>query len=103
MTGVSAWFELPPGPATLVGFTPYHDEPSGYRLIAAEGEVTSRSFPDSPTVGGAFRFSGTEPVEGVWRRWAESGVNHHSAIAPGHLGEMVEVVARFLGIGFVRV
>jgi L-arabinose isomerase len=53
-------------------------------------------------VGGAFRFSGTEPVEVVWRRWAEAGVNHHSAAAPGHLADQVEIVARFLGIGFVR-
>ena len=103
MTGASVWFELPPGPATLVGFTPFHGEPSGFRLIAAEGEVTGRSFPDSPTVGGAFRFSGTAPVEVVWRRWAEAGVNHHSAAAPGHLADQIEIVARFLGIGFVRV
>ena len=103
MTGASAWFELPSGPATLVGFTPFHHEPSGFRLIVAEGEMTGRSFPDSPTVGGAFRFSGPEPVEAVWQRWAEAGVNHHSAAAPGHLADQVEIVARFLGIGFVRV
>ena len=103
VTGANVWFELPPGPATLVGFTPFHGEPSGFRLIAAEGEVTARSFPDSPTVGGAFRFSGTEPVGVAWGRWAEAGVNHHSAAAPGHLAGQVELVARFLGIGFVRV
>ena len=102
-TGLSAWFELPAGPATLVGFTPHHDEPSGFRLIAAEGEVTGRSFPMSPTVGGAFRFSGGGPVDRVWQRWAEAGVNHHSAATPGHLAEQVGVVARFLSIGFVRV
>lgn len=103
VTGASVWFELPPGPATLVGFTPSAGEPSGFRLITAEGEVTGRSFPDSPTVGGAFRFSGTGPVEGAWQRWAEAGVNHHSAIAPGHLADQVAIVSRFLGIGFVRV
>lgn len=103
LTGVHVWFELPQGPATLVGFAAFHSEPSGFRLIAAEGEVTGRSFPDSPTVGGAFRFSGTEPVEIAWRRWAKAGVNHHSAAAPGHLADQVEIVARFLGIGFVRV
>ena len=103
VTGLSAWFELPPGPATLVGFTPHHAEPSGFRLIAAEGDITGRSFPDSPTVGGAFRFSGGEPVGQAWKRWAEAGVNHHSAAAPGHLADRTAVVARFLGIGFVRV
>ena len=103
VTGLSVWFELPPGPATLVGFTPHHAEPSGFRFIAAEGEITGRSFPDSPTVGGAFRFSGGEPVGQAWKRWAEAGVNHHSAAAPGHLADRTAVVARFLGVGFVRV
>lgn len=102
-TGLSAWFELPPGPATLVGFTPHHDEPSGFRLIAAEGEITGRSFPDSPTVGGAFRFAGGQPVGEAWRRWALAGANHHSAAAPGSLADEVGVVARFLRIGFAQV
>lgn len=103
ITGLSAWFELPPGPATLVGFTPHHDEPSGFRLIAAEGEITGRSFPDSPTVGGAFRFAGGQPVGEAWRRWALAGANHHSAVAPGSLAAGVGVVARYLGIGFAQV
>ena len=103
ITGLSVWFELPPGPATLVGFTAHHAEPSGFRLIAAEGEITGRSFPQSPTVGGAFRFSGGGPVEQAWKRWAEAGVNHHSAAAPGHLADQTAVVAKFLKIGFVRV
>ncbi|MCH8900365.1 MAG: hypothetical protein IH942_07740 [Acidobacteria bacterium] len=103
MTGASAWFELPSGPATLVGFTPHHTEPSGFRLIAAEGDVTARSFPDSPSVGGAFRFSGEEPVEKVWQRWVEAGVNHHSAAGPGRFADQVAAIARFLRIGFRRV
>lgn len=103
MTGLSAWFELPPGPATLVGFTPHHDEPGGFRLIAAEGRITGRSFPDSPTVGGAFRFAGDDPVADSWGRWAVAGANHHSAAAPGHLATQVAVVARYLDVGFVRV
>lgn len=103
ITGLSAWFELPPGPATLVGFTPHHDEPSGFRLIAAEGEITGRSFPDSPTVGGAFRFAAGQPVGEAWRRWALAGANHHSAAAPGLLAAEVGVVARFLRIGFAQV
>lgn len=103
LTGACAWFELPTGPATMVGFTPHHNEPSGFRLVAAEGEVTGRSFPRSPTVGGAFRFRGEEAVESAWRRWVEAGVNHHSALAPGRLADQTAIVARFLGIGFVRV
>ena len=85
------------------GFTRHHEEASGFRFVAAEGEITGRSFPDSPTVGGAFRFSGGEPVEAAWRRWAASGVNHHSAAAPGRLAGQTAAAARFLGVGFVRV
>ena len=103
MTGLSAWFELPPGPATLVGFTPHQGDPGGFRLIAAEGEITGRSFPDSPTVGGAFRFAGDDPVGDSWGRWAVAGANHHSAAAPGHLAAQVALVARYLKIGFVQV
>ena len=103
ITGLSAWFELPPGPATLVGFTPHHGEPGGFRLIAAEGRITGRSFPDSPTVGGAFRFAGRQPVGEAWRRWAQAGANHHSAAAPGFLAAEVRVVARFLRIGYVQI
>lgn len=32
VAGTCAWSELPAGPATLVGFTPHRDEPSGFRL-----------------------------------------------------------------------
>ena len=103
LTGVSAWFELPPGPATLVGFTPHHAEPSGFRLIAAEGDITERSFPDSPTVGGAFRFAGDDPVGETWSRWAKAGVNHHSACAPGRIADQVAIVSRYLKIGFIQV
>lgn len=103
LTGVRAWFELPPGPATLVGFTPHFAEPSGFRLIAAEGDITERSFPDSPTAGGAFRFAGDDPVGEMWSRWAEAGVNHHSACAPGRIADQVAIVARYLKIGFVQV
>lgn len=103
ISGASAWFELPPGPATLVGFTPHHAEPSGFRFIAAEGTVTDRSFPRSPTIGGAFRFAGDQAVDDVWKRWATAGVNHHSAIGPGHFADQVEVVANLVGVGHVRV
>lgn len=103
LTGGCAWFELPAGPASLVGFTPHAEEPSGFRFIVAEGEITDRSFPNSPTVGGAFRFGGSSPVGEVWTQWADTGVNHHSALSPGHLGDEVAAVARHLGVGVARV
>ena len=103
LTGVAAWFELPPGPATMIGFTPTAAESSGFRIIAAEGVITDRSFPNSPTVAGSFRFAGDSPVDVVWGRWVDAGVNHHSCLSPGALADQVEIVARQLGIGFVKV
>lgn len=103
LTGVSMWFELPPGPASLIGFTPHAAEPSGYRFIVAEGHITERSLPQSPTVGGVFRFAGDAGVAESWRAWAAAGVNHHSSCSPGHLAGDVATVARYLGVGCVQV
>ncbi|MCY3561230.1 MAG: hypothetical protein OXH20_08710 [bacterium] len=103
LTGASIWFELPPGPASLIGFTPHAAEPSGYRFVVAEGHITERSLPQSPTVGGTFRFAGDAGVGESWRAWAAAGVNHHSAASPGHLAADVATVARYLKVGCAQV
>ena len=100
--GVCAVFGPPAGPATLVGFTPHPEARGGFRYIVARGELTSRRFPETGTVNGAFRFrEGT--VEEAWVRWAASGVNHHSSATPGDISREVEGVARLLGIEAVLV
>ena len=43
--GACACFGPPAGPGTLVAFTPHADEPSGFRYVVAEGELTPRRFP----------------------------------------------------------
>ena len=101
-TGVSARFELPAGPATMVGFTQHPDETSGFRFIVAEGEISGRPLHSSPTVGGLFRFA-VGPVGEAWMRWANAGVNHHSAISPGHISRQVEAVANFLQVGCIAI
>lgn len=100
--GVCAVLEPPAGPATLVGFTPHPDARGGFRLVAARGELTSRTFPATGTANGAFRFrDGT--VEEAWARWALSGVNHHSSATPGDLSGPVMAFANQLGIEGVLV
>ncbi|MGH2949109.1 MAG: hypothetical protein ACRDPC_23130, partial [Solirubrobacteraceae bacterium] len=101
--GACARFSPTPGPATLVGFTPHADEPSGFRYVVAEGEFTGRRLPGVGTVNAAFRFGGGEPVGAAWERWARAGVNHHSAATPGRFGDAVAAVAAQLGVGVVRV
>jgi L-arabinose isomerase len=100
--GVCAAFEPAAGPATLVGFTPHPRARGGFRYVVARGALTSRTFPETGTVNGAFRFR-DGPVEVAWARWAGAGVNHHSSATPGDLSGEVEVVARHLGIEAVIV
>ncbi len=95
--GICAAFEPAPGPATLVGFTPHPAARGGFRFVVGRGDLTERTFPETGTVNGAFRFrEGT--VEEAWARWAAAGVNHHSSATPGDLSEEVARVARHLGI-----
>jgi L-arabinose isomerase len=68
----------------------------------ARGELTTRTFPETGTVNGAFRFA-DGPVEAAWARWAGAGVNHHSSATPGDLSADVVTVARHLGIEAVVV
>lgn len=100
--GICAVLEPPPGPATLVGFTPHPAARGGFRFVAARGELTARTFPETGTVNGAFRFA-DGPVEAAWARWATAGVNHHSSATPGDLSGDVVSVARHLGIEAVIV
>ena len=97
--GACACFAAPRGPATLVGFIQLD---SGFRLIAAEGEFTGRSWPGVGTANAAFRFRGSAATE-AWARWCRAGATHHAAASRGLLGSGVEAVARFLGIEAVRV
>jgi L-arabinose isomerase len=100
--GVCAAFEPAPGPATLVGFTPHPDARGGFRYVVARGALTTRTFPETGTVNGAFRFT-DGPVEAAWARWAGAGVNHHSSATPGDLSGEVAAIARHLGIEAVVV
>jgi L-arabinose isomerase len=100
--GVCAVLEPPAGPATLVGFTPHPHARGGFRYAVARGELTSRTFPETGTVNGAFRFA-EGSVEAAWARWASTGVNHHSSATPGDVSGEVAAVARYLGVEAVIV
>jgi L-arabinose isomerase len=95
--GACACFAAAPGPATLIGFADVGD---GYRLIAAEGELTGRAFPATGTANGGFRFA--RGLDG-WIDWCRAGANHHSSATPGALGDAVAALGRMAGLEVVRV
>ena len=97
--GACACFTAPAGPATLVAFAQLE---SGYRLIAAEGELTGRGWPRVGTANAAFRFA-AGPAPEAWARWCRAGSNHHAAATRGLRATAVEAVARFVGTSFVSV
>ena len=96
--GACACFSPPPGPATLLGFTPHPESRGGFRFVVAEGAFSARCLPETGTANAAFRFAGNEDVVEAWTRWVQTGVNHHGAATPGHIGADVVAVAAHLGI-----
>jgi len=92
-------FELPPGPASLVGFAQI-DGSESFRFIVARGEVTQRTFASVGTVSAAFRFAGQSPIES-WRRWCQSGVNHHSVLTTIEGADVVSAIGRHTGVGVI--
>jgi L-arabinose isomerase len=100
--GVCACFPLRQGPTTLVAFSPHAEEPSGFRYVVAEGEITGRPFPGTGTPNGAFRFGGVSARDG-FRQWARAGASHHSCASPGYLADAVVQVADYLRVGCVRI
>jgi L-arabinose isomerase len=95
--GACACFSAPAGPATLIGFAQVGE---GYRLIAAEGELTGRELPATGTANGGFRFAAG--LDG-WTAWCRAGASHHSSATPGAFGPRIEALGRFLGVEAVRV
>jgi L-arabinose isomerase len=100
--GVCACMNPPAGPATLVAFVPHPAEASGFRYIVAEGEFTSRRFPEAGTPNAAFRFRERSAVDG-FTAWSLAGANHHSSSTPGHLADQIAEVAGHLRVGLARV
>jgi len=98
--GYCATYELATSPATLLAVS--YSTSGRLRLVSAEGVSTGRGFPATGTPNGAFRFASGSPKT-AWEAWIRAGVNHHSALAKGHLASAVERVALALGIEHIAV
>ena len=68
-----------------------------YRLIAAEGAFSGRTFPSTGTANAGFRFD--RGLEG-WKTWCRLGANHHSSASPGALAGAAAACARFAGMQY---
>jgi L-arabinose isomerase len=93
-TGVCACFSAPAGPATLLSLA---DIGGDYRLIAAEGAFSGRTFPSTGTANAGFRFD--RGLEG-WKTWCRLGANHHSSASPGALAGAAAACARYAGMRY---
>lgn len=96
----SVEFTIAPGPASLVGVV---SRPDGtLAAVVATGQFTERTSHASGTVNAAFLFD-SGPVDEAWRRWALSGVGHHSCATDRDVSREIEAMCRHLGMGFIRV
>ncbi|WP_274631128.1 hypothetical protein [Arvimicrobium flavum] len=100
--GCSVRQGLRAGPATMVGFTPRADATGGFALIAMEGEVQEQPEIELSVSSAWFR-ADTQPMRRAFARWAEAGATHHGSLSPGRQASRLELLARFLGIGFEQV
>jgi L-arabinose isomerase len=99
--GLSVRHDLAPGPATLIAVVRQLDHPSGFRIVAATGQILE-GLPDGlPTAGGNFRFDAGSVK--AWERWIEAGVSHHSALAKGDVSEGVRALAQALGTDYIDI
>lgn len=100
--GVSFTFALQPGPATLLSFTPTPGTGQGWRFVVAEGEILDEYVESMGAPNAFFRFKSGE-IRTAFARWCEAGAVHHTALAPGHVAEILAAAAEFLGFDFVAV
>lgn len=97
--GASFAYALAPGPATLLSLTPTQ---TGFRLIAAEGEILEETLPDAGALAGFFRFSRAALHDG-YTRWMQAGAIHHAATTPGLWHREIAEIATLLGFESVLI
>lgn len=100
--GTAVAYEITPGPATIVSFTPMPHAPSGWRLIAAEGEVVDSRHPHMEGPNGMFSFSGAD-VRSGFDKWAQAGASHHAVLVSGRHAAVFGDTCRLLGVDFISV
>jgi L-arabinose isomerase len=95
--GAAMEFAYRPGPVTFLALVQI---PGGrWKLAVGEGEALAVI--PRPTVAPQMLFRpAASRLEDFYDIWCQSGAGHHSALAYGHLGSVLETLARMLGIEF---
>jgi len=97
--GVSVEFSLKHGPITCVGLTQTHE--GRFKLIVAEGESLPGAIPPTGNTNTRGRFPPN--TRSFIENWSLEGPTHHFAMGVGHIGGMIENLARCWGIEYVNV
>jgi L-arabinose isomerase len=100
--GTAVAYEIAPGPSTIMSLTPMPHTSSGWRLIAAEGEIVDSRHRRMEGPNGMFSFLGTD-VRSGYTEWAQAGASHHAVLVPGHHAVALEGACRLIQIDFVSI
>lgn len=95
--GAALEFAYRPGPVTFLALVPVQD--GRWKMIAGEGQALPVM--PRPTVAPQMLFQpARSSIEDFYDRWCLAGAGHHSALAYGHLGRQVEILAKMMGVEF---
>lgn len=97
--GLSVETSVRRGPATLLSVV---DAPDGkVKFLVAQGESTAGPILEIGNTNSRYRFPiGAREFVDAWSR---RGPSHHCAVGVGHVAERLEILAKILGVEFIRV
>lgn len=93
-SGASVEFQLKTGPITMLSIGVKAD--GQFKFIVAEGESLEGPIPPTGNTNTHGKFQ--PDVRTFLKRWVKEGPTHHFALGIGHQAEVIEKVARSLGI-----